>query len=409
MRPQRIADPVRAGSLKQRARAGASLRPGKATGMSSSSAILVYCEEESRLCGVRVWRLSSLTHESRLIQKAVVESEADIVFVEGASDTCADQVRLSRLGFPYLVGETSLNYDWGGSGPVGLVGGLTGEGTGVHVQPCVPRESADFRRAVLEAGTSNLPAWLGKAGFFGAAADREGALCCYAEAGSRAWVAHDAGAVAGFLVVTDAAHRDRDGVFFGVRPGDHEAEVLRALFLAWERSGAGGPPAGLVAVSASDTLTQRVMAQRGLLPVRATSSFFLTPYLSLTNGPVGLLSLRATADDLALCGRLTGDTNAIHFDDSAAAAAGFPSRVAHGLIASGVLSRYFGTVFPGHGTVFRGYTHRFIAPVLLERTYEARISFPAVDLARGTYRAVAKIVDESGKVCLLAWCDLARR
>lgn len=58
----------------------------------------------------------------------------------------------------------------------------------------------------------------------------------------------------------------------------------------------------------------------------------------------------------------TGDDNPVHMQDAAARALGFSGRIAHGMLLSGQLSRYFANTFPGRGTIYVRQSLEFLAP-----------------------------------------------
>jgi 3-hydroxybutyryl-CoA dehydratase len=60
---------------------------------------------------------------------------------------------------------------------------------------------------------------------------------------------------------------------------------------------------------------------------------------------------------------LTGDTNPVHLDDSYAAGTRFGRRIAHGMIAAGLISAALANDLPGPGTVYLSQTLQFKAPV----------------------------------------------
>ena len=66
--------------------------------------------------------------------------------------------------------------------------------------------------------------------------------------------------------------------------------------------------------------------------------------------------IRAFAD-------LTGDTNPVHLDDAYAAGTRFKRRIAHGMIAAGLISATLANDLPGPGTVYLSQTLQFKAPV----------------------------------------------
>lgn len=66
--------------------------------------------------------------------------------------------------------------------------------------------------------------------------------------------------------------------------------------------------------------------------------------------------IRAFAD-------LTGDTNPVHLDDAYAATTRFGRRIAHGMIAAGLISACLANDLPGPGTVYLSQTLQFKTPV----------------------------------------------
>lgn len=60
---------------------------------------------------------------------------------------------------------------------------------------------------------------------------------------------------------------------------------------------------------------------------------------------------------------LTGDSNPVHLDDAYAAGTRFGRRIAHGMIAAGLISAALADDLPGPGTVYLSQTLQFKAPV----------------------------------------------
>jgi 3-hydroxybutyryl-CoA dehydratase len=60
---------------------------------------------------------------------------------------------------------------------------------------------------------------------------------------------------------------------------------------------------------------------------------------------------------------LTGDNNPVHLDDTYAATTRFGRRIAHGMIAAGLISATLANDLPGPGTVYLSQTLKFKAPV----------------------------------------------
>lgn len=70
-----------------------------------------------------------------------------------------------------------------------------------------------------------------------------------------------------------------------------------------------------------------------------------------------------TDEMIRLFATLTGDTNPVHLDDAYAASSRFGRRIAHGMIAAGLISATLANELPGPGTVYLSQTLQFKAPV----------------------------------------------
>lgn len=68
-------------------------------------------------------------------------------------------------------------------------------------------------------------------------------------------------------------------------------------------------------------------------------------------------------DMIRLFADLTGDTNPVHLDDAYAAGTRFGRRIAHGMIAAGLISATLADDLPGPGTIYLSQTLQFKAPV----------------------------------------------
>jgi len=81
--------------------------------------------------------------------------------------------------------------------------------------------------------------------------------------------------------------------------------------------------------------------------------------------------IRAFAD-------LTGDTNPVHLDDAYASNTRFGRRIAHGMIAAGLISATLANDLPGPGTVYLSQTLQFKAPVFPGDTITATVEVKSV-------------------------------
>ena len=75
---------------------------------------------------------------------------------------------------------------------------------------------------------------------------------------------------------------------------------------------------------------------------------------------------------------LTGDTNPVHLDDAYASGTRFGRRIAHGMIAAGMISATLANDLPGPGTVYLGQSLQFRLPVYPGDTITATVEVRSV-------------------------------
>jgi 3-hydroxybutyryl-CoA dehydratase len=91
-------------------------------------------------------------------------------------------------------------------------------------------------------------------------------------------------------------------------------------------------------------------------------------------------SRTATITDKMIRGfaALTGDTNPVHLDDDYAAGSRFGRRIAHGMIAAGLISATLANDLPGPGTVYLSQSLKFKLPVYPDDTITATVEVVSV-------------------------------
>ena len=75
---------------------------------------------------------------------------------------------------------------------------------------------------------------------------------------------------------------------------------------------------------------------------------------------------------------LTGDSNPVHLDDAYAAGTRFGRRIAHGMIAAGLISAALANDLPGPGTVYLSQTLQFKAPLFPGDTITTTVAVKTV-------------------------------
>ena len=99
---------------------------------------------------------------------------------------------------------------------------------------------------------------------------------------------------------------------------------------------------------------------------------------ALQTGDTASRTTPITDEMIRLFADLTGDTNPVHLDDAYAAGTRFGRRVAHGMIAAGLISAALANDLPGPGTVYLSQTLQFKAPVYPGDTITTTVEVKAV-------------------------------
>lgn len=129
---------------------------------------------------------------------------------------------------------------------------------------------------------------------------------------------------------------------------------------------------------------------------------------SLNPGDTVSRTTTITDEMIRLFADLSGDYNPVHLDDAYAQTTRFGRRIAHGMIAAGLISAALANDLPGPGTVYLSQTLQFKAPVFpgdsITTTIEVksvRADKPIVTLATSCKNQDDKIVLEGEAVVLV--------
>ena len=95
-------------------------------------------------------------------------------------------------------------------------------------------------------------------------------------------------------------------------------------------------------------------------------------YEDLVIGAKAEMNLTVTVETVEEYAHLIGDTNPVHLDDAFAAKSFFRKRVAHGMIAAGLISAVLGVKMPGPGAIYLTQNLEFKRPVSIGDTITAK-------------------------------------
>lgn len=118
----------------------------------------------------------------------------------------------------------------------------------------------------------------------------------------------------------------------------------------------------------------------------------------MKTGDSASISKTITESDINQYAELTGDFNALHISEEAAANGIFGQRVAHGMLAAGLISAVLGTRLPGDGAVYLSQSLSFVRPVMIGDTVTAVCTVAEVlNAEKGVYRIETKCVNQNGE------------
>lgn len=110
--------------------------------------------------------------------------------------------------------------------------------------------------------------------------------------------------------------------------------------------------------------------------MHAVSQYFLE---DLQVGMRAEYERMVTQDMIESFAEVSGDYNPLHLDEDYAKTTIFKGRIAHGILSASFISKVFGTVMPGKGSIYISQTLRFLAPVRIGDTVLTSVEVTAID------------------------------
>lgn len=104
--------------------------------------------------------------------------------------------------------------------------------------------------------------------------------------------------------------------------------------------------------------------------------------------------------DIYLYAGITGDFNPAHINVEYAKNTFFKTRIAHGMLAAGLISALLGTKLPGPGTIYLRQSLNFLAPVRIGDTITARVEIIEMLTEKNRVRFKTECVNQDGTAIL---------
>lgn len=105
-----------------------------------------------------------------------------------------------------------------------------------------------------------------------------------------------------------------------------------------------------------------------------------------------------TEEDVYLFAGITGDRNPLHTSNDFASNTRFGGRIAHGLLAAGLVSAALGMKLPGPGSIPLSQTLRFLAPVRIGDQITARIQIE--EISKNGLRFTTRCFNQNSELVL---------
>jgi 3-hydroxybutyryl-CoA dehydratase len=102
--------------------------------------------------------------------------------------------------------------------------------------------------------------------------------------------------------------------------------------------------------------------------------------------------------DIYLFAGVTGDFNPAHINEAYAQKTFFKTRIAHGMLAAGLISTVGGTMLPGPGAVYVRQELDFLAPIHIGDTITARVEVIEIIADKNRVKLRTTCVNQDGKL-----------
>ena len=100
--------------------------------------------------------------------------------------------------------------------------------------------------------------------------------------------------------------------------------------------------------------------------------------------------------DVYLYAGISGDFNPAHINEEYAEKTFFKTRIAHGMLAAGLISALLGTKLPGPGTIYLQQSLNFQTPVRIGDTVTARVEIIEMITEKNRVRLKTVCVNQDG-------------
>lgn len=225
------------------------------------------------------------------------------------------------------------------------------------------------------------------------------------------WLVKKSDEIIGFATCSfNKKKKECEGVLYGVLP----SHAGRGIYSDIIRFTQGyfkelGYLKMLVSTQIQNFSVQKVWSREGFVLMEAFDTYHISPLLSSSITEPIKIPFQVSQEEVKNFALTSGDYNDLHFSSEFAQSKGFKGSIAHGMIGSGFLSRYFGVEFPGSGTIILNYSSHYFKPIYPGEKHQWKINFPVFHEKKGFYKAVCLLEDEQEEICAMYHFDLLKK
>lgn len=117
-----------------------------------------------------------------------------------------------------------------------------------------------------------------------------------------------------------------------------------------------------------------------------------------------------TQEQVNIFAEISGDNNPIHLDAAYAAETAFKKPIVHGVLSMSIFSKYFGTIYPGEGTIYLKQVIEFLRPTYVDTPYQAVFMIREIVSARNKAIVDCKVIDKiTGKATMRGQAEIMHK
>lgn len=371
-----------------------------------------YSEPDSKRFGIRVYRgtLDDI-HEEYLL-KDILRERIDVAIIRFPT-VCYQKIGyLEKLGIPFLIADTLVYYsvDLTKYSPNPL------RNTNLYFHSCtfmdvaiidslVSRIFTDYKNHY----TSNP--FLKKDSILDGYKEWARYYCDAEKHGRLSWIVYQNDVPIAFLTCS-FQENSCEGILYGVIE-EASGRGIYGDLIRFSQTYFKSRNFQIMKVSTqvNNIAVQKVWAREGFSPNISFFTVHINSFIDSSIRQIDEIHFTISNDDVQnlmhLC--LSANSDSIHLKDSVTGDDQFEDNLYYGIKANGILSRYFGMIYPGPDSFVIGYSYKPIKPLAVNERYRLRISFPCLDSDRGILKAVAQIYNPNNEICVLSYIDFMLR